>query len=211
MYQGFTNDGQYLVSFWFPVSTSALPNDVTAVSADEMAAFNADPSTYITAMADTLNQLSPDQWQPSLTTLDDLVASLQIQGMPVAGLQDKTWLWTEGPMQPGSADKVVIPNPQQYQVTYGADGIINFVADCNRGSMPYELRYGGMAGGMLAMPGPMTLAECGPDSLYTSFVNSLSAAQNYRIRAGGNPLELILPAGGGTLILTNQGSPLPVK
>ena len=25
VYQGFTNDGKYLVSFWYPVSTDALP------------------------------------------------------------------------------------------------------------------------------------------------------------------------------------------
>jgi hypothetical protein len=109
VYQGFTNDGQYLVSFWYPVSTPALPNDVAAVPADQMAAFNADPGAYIATVADTLNQLSPDQWQPSLTTLDALVASLQIQGMPVAGLQDKTWWWTEGPVQPGNPLELILP------------------------------------------------------------------------------------------------------
>ena len=89
-------------------------------------------------------------------------------------------------------------------MTYNADGTINFTADCNSGGMSYELRQAGMAGGMLAQPGPVTLAECGPDSYSQSFINSLMAAQNYKVRAGGNTMELVLPAGGGSLIMTTE-------
>jgi heat shock protein HslJ len=58
---------------------------------------------------------------------------------------------------------------------------------------------------MLAAPGPMTLAECGPESHYLAFVYSLQAAQNYRVHPGGNELSLILPAGGGVLVLRDAG------
>ncbi|MCA9870535.1 MAG: META domain-containing protein, partial [Anaerolineae bacterium] len=82
-----------------------------------------------------------------------------------------------------------IPNPEAYQVIYNSDGMIRFTADCNNGGMTYELSQGGMAGGMLAQPGPVTLAECGPDSYDQGFINALLAAQTYRVRAGGNTME----------------------
>ncbi len=208
VYQGFTNDGEYLVSFWYPVSTSELPTDVSQVPAEELEQFNDDFEAYMASQVETLNALSTEQWQPDLATLDALVASLQIEDIPVAGIQDKSWLWTEGPSEPGSSEIVTIEDPTRYQVVYGSEGTINFVADCNSGSMGYELRHGGLSGGMLASAGPMTLAECEPDSLYQSFINSLLASQDYRVRAGGDDLELILPAGGGTLFLRNAAAPL---
>lgn len=208
-YQGFTNDGVYLVSFWWPESTSALPDDVSALSSDQMDAFNADPTAAIDAAAQEINGLSTDQWDPDLATLDAVVASLQIEGMTPAGLVDKTWEWIEGPAQPGSSEIVQVPDPSLYQVTYGSDGIMTYTADCNSGSMSYELNNGGMTGGMLAQPGPMTLAECEPGSLYNAFIASLQAAQNYRVWAGGNEMELVLPAGGGVLLLRDANAPAP--
>jgi len=206
VYQGFTNDGVYLVSFWWPESTAALPDDMSGVSTEQMDAFNADPTAAIDAAAQELNNLSTDQWEPDLATLDAVVASLEIQGVVAAGLVDKTWEWTEGPVQPGSLEIVQIPDPSLYQVTYGSDGTITYTADCNSGSMSYELNNAGMTGGMLAQPGPMTLAECGPESLSNSFISSLQASQDYRVWAGGNELELVLPAGGGTLLLRNANA-----
>lgn len=208
-YQGFTNDGVYLVSFWWPESTSALSDDVSGLSAAQMEAFNADPSAAIDAGAQDLNGLSADQWDPDLATLDAVVASLQIEGMTPAGLVDKTWQWTEGPAEPGSSEIVTIEDPSVYQVTYGSDGTMTFTADCNSGSMPYELNDAGMTGGMLAQPGPMTLAECEPGSLYNAFISSLQAAQNYRVWAGGNEMELVLPAGGGVLLFRDASAPSP--
>ena len=56
---------------------------------------------------------------------------------------------------------------------------------------------------MLVQPGPVTLAECGPTSYSNSFINSIQASQGYRVLAGGNTLELVLPAGGGVLTLVD--------
>ena len=204
VYQGFTNDGQYLVSFWYPVTTDAAPADVSQIPQEDWDVFNADPMGVISTTADALNALPPADWEPDLETLDALVASLEIKGVPASGLQDVVWLWTNGPEQPGSDSIVAIPNPEAYQVIYNSDGMIRFTADCNNGGMTYELSQGGMAGGMLAQPGPVTLAECGPDSYDQGFINALLAAQTYRVRAGGNTMELVLPAGGGWLIMVDQ-------
>ena len=207
VYQGFTNDGQYLVSFWYPVSTGAVPRR-SAASCPRRKWMRSTAIRWgrLQPRADALNVLVPSDWEPDLDTLDALVASLEIKGVPAAGLQDVVWLWTEGPSQPGSAEIVTIPSPETYQVIYGSDGTIQFTADCNSGSMSYELRRAGMAGGMLAQPGPVTLAECSPNSYYQGFINSLMAAQDYKVRAGGDSMELVLPAGGGSLIMVDQNA-----
>lgn len=208
-YQGFTNDGLYLVAAWFPESSPAIPNEVGDVPAEQMDAFNADNAAYMTTAAEALNSLSADQWDPDLTSLDAMVASLQIEGMVASGLVDKSWEWTEGPVQPGSSEMANIEDPSKYQVTYGSDGTISYKADCNSGSMSYTLNNAGMTGGMLAQPGPTTLAECEPGSFYQGFIYSLQAAQAYRVWAGGNEMELVLPAGGGVLLFRNADAPAP--
>ena len=207
VYQGFTNDGVYLVSFWWPESTAVLPDDASELTEDQWATFYADPTTIINTAAEGLNTLEANQWDPDLSVLDALVASLEIEGMTPSGLVDITWEWTQGPAQPGSSEIVQIADPSLYQVTYGSDGTISYKADCNSGSMSYELNNAGMTGGMLAQPGPTTLAECGPESLYNAFISSLQAAQSYRVWAGGNEMELVLPAGGGELLFRNADAP----
>lgn len=206
VYQGFTNDGVYLVSFWWPVTTGALP-DSSELTDEQLEAFHADPASAISSVAEELNTLSTDQWEPDLAALDAVVASLQIEGMVASGLVDKSWEWTEGPAQPGSSEIVSIEDPSLYQVTYGSDATITYTADCNNGSMPYELSNAGMTGSMLASPGPMTLAACEPESLSDSFISSLQAAQSFRVWAGGNEMELVLPAGGGFLLLRDANAP----
>ena len=209
VYQGFTNDGVYLVSFWWPVSTAALPDDVGEVPAEQMEAFSTDFSTYINSAAEALNSLSADQWDPDLATLDALVASLEIEGLTPSGLLDKTWEWTEGPVQPGSSEIVEVPEPEKYQVAYASDGTITYLADCASGSSSYDLNNGGMTGGMLVEPGSLAEPDCGSDSLAAGFVNALAAAQSYGVWAGGNQMQLILPAGGGILFLRDADAPTP--
>lgn len=206
-YQGFSNDGVYLVALWWPEMSSVLPGEMSAVSAEQLEAFNADPTATINQTAVELNQTATDQWDPDLATLDALVASLQIEGMVPAGLVDKTWEWTTGPAQPGSSEIVTIEDPSKYQVTYGSDGTIIYTADCNSGSMSYELNDAGMTGGMLASPGSTTLAACGEGTLYNAFITSLEAAQTYQVLAGGSEMNLILPAGGGVLMFRDANAP----
>lgn len=210
VYQGFTNDGVYLVSFWWPVSTSQLPADASGLSSEQWDAFNADPQAAIIGAAETLNALSTDQWEPDLETLDTLVASLQIDGIVAAGLLGTTWEWESGPVVPGSSEIATTADPSQYQATYGSDGVLTLVADCNTGSMGYELRDTGSNGGMLAdNTATVTLAECSEESLSQGFIYSLQAAQSYRVHAGGNSMDLVLPAGGGTLLMRAGDPPSP--
>ena len=91
VYQGFTNDGRYLVSFFYPVTSPTLPATAADVPADQMSQVDSDPATYMAAQNEALNALTPEDWEPVLTTLDALVGSLQIEEMPRAGVEGSIW------------------------------------------------------------------------------------------------------------------------
>jgi heat shock protein HslJ len=192
VYQGFTNDGRYLVAFFYPVRTDALPDSTPD---EEMAKFTADPQAYIGAQAEMLNALPPSDWQPDLATLDAVVASLRIEGMPTTGLHDTLWQWTGSTYQ---GKTTPVDNPAQYEVVYHSDGTLSVKADCNDASGTYTFD-GGMVGSVRVTMGPMTLAACGPGSRSDELVQSLIAAQDYRVLPGGTQLRLNMPAGGPVL------------
>ena len=207
VYQGFTNDGRYLVSFFYPVTSPTLPATAADVPADQMSQVDSDPAAYMAAQNEALNALTPEDWEPVLTTLDALVGSLQIEGMPVAGVENQ--IWQPIAQETDGEDVPLTQDNTRYQVVYSladeTSGTMNFRADCNTGSMPFTLNAGGMIGGYLAQPGPMTLAFCGEESFDQQFVGVLQAAQNYRVRPGGTEMELAMPAGGGTLVFRSIG------
>jgi heat shock protein HslJ len=200
-YQGFTNDGQYLVSFFYPVTTAKLPEQADLTGA-EMDKFNSDPQAYIKAQAEMLNALPPSDWQPALSQLDALMGSLRIQGMSQSGLHDVVWQWTGSTYQ---GKQNPIADPSLYQVAYGSDGTLSVKADCNQASGTYTYD-GGMVGSVRVIMGPSTLAACGPDSRSEELINSLMAAQDYRVQPGGSELKLNMPAGGPVLSFQASGA-----
>ncbi len=212
VYQGFTNDGRYLVSFFYPVTSPTLPATAADVPADQMSQVDSDPATYMAAQNEALNALTPEDWEPVLTTLDALVGSLQIEEMPRAGVEGS--IWQPVAQEVEGEDTALTQETTNYLVAYlGIDetsGMMRFRADCNTGSMGYTLNAGGMIGGYLAQPGPMTLAFCGEESFDQQFVGVLQAAQNYRVRPGGNQMELAMPAGGPTYVFDRKGVEAPM-
>ncbi len=183
IYQGFTNDGQFLVSFFAPVTSAELDNTATAAEFDNLAAAD---------------------WEPDLATLDALVASLQIDGMPAVGLHDTAWqlsaIQAEGDGQP-----TPVAAQENYTVAFHADGTLEYVADCNSGAGDFEAD-GGMAGSLQIELTRSTLALCEPGSLSDTFKEALAAAQEYRIHPGGQTLELPR-SGDGALFFTLAGEP----
>ena len=191
IHQGVTNDGGYLVSFFYPVTTPALPADASQVPADEMEQVAVDPSAYLAGKAALLNGLAADQWQPDLTTLDALVASLRITGMPANGLAGTAWRWTAEAA--GDEAPRPIDQPERYEVTFLGDGTAQVTADCNRAGGGYSLGPLSGAHGVVDIAlGPMTAAECGPESRSLDFVRGLDAAHDYRVQPGGAQLALEL-------------------
>ncbi len=197
VYQGFTNDGAYLVSFFYPVATDQLPAESADLSQEELAAFDSDAAAAITASAEMLNALSTDAWMPDLATLDALVASLQISDMAANGLVNKTFQWTGDVVNPSTGDVTTNElGEAEFSLTFNADGDFSGVVDCNATAGAVTVT-GGIIGSIAFQPGPTTAAFCGEESLDVVFQGLLAATQSYKVAAGGNQMQLSMPAGGG--------------
>jgi hypothetical protein len=76
-FQGLTNDGQYLISAFAPVSSTVLAATPQDVSAEERDRYKRGYGDYV---ADTIGVLeqAPDSFRPALAALDGMIESLQI-------------------------------------------------------------------------------------------------------------------------------------
>ena len=98
-FQGLTEDGQYYVAAFFPVTTAVLPD---TVQVDDWEAFSLNYATYVAETKAALNDLTPFDFTPDLTLLDAGVTSLRVEpdvelnGVETAVSPDETVLI--GPM-----------------------------------------------------------------------------------------------------------------
>ena len=202
IFQGYSQDGVQLFSFFYPVSTSVLPNSVADVAAQEMSRFNQDPVAYVQDRAQTLNAMNPADWEPNLETLDGLVASLNYQTtveappQEASPLENVQWQWTRFSDPLEAYD---VPAPESYWVIFKDDGSLSLQADCNSGSGSYTTEGSSIA---IAL-GALTQAFCGEESLSDAFLTNLGAAAIYAIE--GDQLRLDLFADGGQMFFINAG------
>jgi heat shock protein HslJ len=91
--------------------------------------------------------------------------------------------------------QIEVDDPTRYTLTLQADGLYQVEADCNLASGRYTLEGAALS----LLPGPTTLAECGPDSLYDSFLKNLGHVRIYTITDEGK-LVLDLWADGGHMV-----------
>ena len=79
--QGLTDDGLYLVSFFYPVRTDALPDTGADVPQEELDQVNSGDqdqyNAYREAKRELLDGLSSSDWEPDLAALDEVISSLQ--------------------------------------------------------------------------------------------------------------------------------------
>ena len=93
------------------------------------------------------------------------------------GLIGKTWQWSGGTTSNPTSQHVV-PDPENYTITFNADDTFNAKADCNQVSGAYTA---GSDGALTITPGPSTLAACPDESQGDLFVAQLSAASSWKI------------------------------
>ena len=209
IYQGFTEDGQYLISFFYPVTTDELPG-ADQVSEEERAMVDSDPTTYLATKTEQLNALVATDWEPPLTTLDAVIDSLGFEYMkpepppaPAAQLTHINWEWTEL-IQTDPASQSVIANPQSYVLVFYEDGTFYVLADCNFGSGSYTLN-----GNQIALQvGAMTQVVCGEGSLSEQFLVLLGQVATYELTT--TKLALNLGDNAGSLGFANGGPSVPV-
>ncbi len=200
IYQGFTNDGRYLVTFFYPAVTEFLPDSAADVSQEEMNEAAADAGLYLGQKANELNALEPSAWDPDLNTLDNLVSSLTIVGMPATGIEGRVWQLVA---ESDGTTEEALGNTENYTAVFHPNGELNYMAGCNSGSGTYHA-LGGAVGSLAAELEPSTSADCGSGSYSSELVETLTVAQDYAVRPGGSMLELTKPDG-GSLLFRNGG------
>ena len=192
IYQGLTNDGRYLVAFFFPVRTDALPDAIEEVSQADQDAFNQDGLGYLADKARTLDALPSDAWEPDLAAFDALIASLAIEGMPETGLMQGSWLWV-GQRALGSDAPTPVLDPPAYEIAFG-EGDVQVRADCKRADGTYAAD-GGMTGALSLTLNPTTMQICSEDSQADAFLTALSQVDRFAIAPGAHTMQLFLPDG----------------
>jgi len=190
IFQGVSDDGLYLISFFYPIVTDELPGS-EEVSDEETQQAIDDPRGYLDAKAEELDELGFADWIPALSELDAVITSLEFP-RPFDGpeLTDVLWAWSEL-IEPDGQSLII--NSDSYTLKFFPDGGINVVADCNTGSGTYTLD----GSAMTIQVGAMTQAFCGEDSLHDDYLQYLNQVVGYDL--GGGYLSLILAEEAGRL------------
>lgn len=76
-FQGISRDGQYYISVIMPLNSTMFPSEIPADFDYE--AFIATYMDYVAQTTELLNSASPNDFEPSLTLMDDLVNSIAIE------------------------------------------------------------------------------------------------------------------------------------
>jgi heat shock protein HslJ len=121
------------------------------------------------------------------------ILALAVSGLLVAACQSssgsaltgKTWQWT-GSTTSVPASQSVVPDPENYTITFNTDGTFSAKVDCNQVAGDYTTS----GSDLTITPGPSTLAACPEGSLDTLYVDGLGKAAGYSI--SGEDLTITL-------------------
>jgi heat shock protein HslJ/uncharacterized protein YraI len=127
---------------------------------------------------------------PESTTPPETTALEVIQPINQADLVGVTWQWV-GYRETTPAVQSLIPDPQNYTLTFNEDGTFSLKADCNVAMGSYQLSSDQLTISM----GPTTLAECGPESSYNQFLTLLEQAAGVGVGYGSLVVTLANEAG----------------
>jgi len=107
------------------------------------------------------------------------------------------WQWQalEDAASGAESNDFTVDDPTLYVLNLLDDGTAQITADCNVAQMEYDVE----GNSLTFMPGPMTLAACGPDSFSNEFVMRLGEVASYVLDDEGQ-LVFNLQADAGNLI-----------
>ena len=120
-----------------------------------------------------------------LSSLFVIAALLTACGGTPKELLDTQWQWTQLTETEPAAQSVVA-DPENYVLVFNTDGTFTAQVDCNLVSGSYEVS----GDKLTVMPGPSTMAECGPESLYDLFLGFFGQVSAYEL--DGDTLTLIV-------------------
>jgi heat shock protein HslJ len=102
-----------------------------------------------------------------------------------SGLTGKTWQWT-GSTTTVPASQSVVPDPENYTITFNTDGTFAAKVDCNQVAGDYTTS----GSDLTITPGPSTLAACPEGSLDAVYLDGLGRAKTFSI--SGTDLTITL-------------------
>lgn len=112
----------------------------------------------------------------------------------ISALQANPWQWIAFLDQASGPANVA--DPQNYVLTFQADGTVQVKADCNNAAGTYTA-----SGSNLTITlGPVTLAACPEGSRSDQFINMLSGAGTYQIANNQLVINLIADSGSMTFV-----------
>jgi len=88
-----------------------------------------------------------------------------------------TWQWVAH-TEVTPAFQGVVPDPENYTIVFSLDGTAQMKADCNMAGAGYTVSGSSMS----FTPGPMTLAECGEQSLYDVYLLMLGQTGSFGMK-----------------------------
>lgn len=163
----------------------AEPDGTMAQERDYLAALEA--VTGYQVEEDTLTLMDADGAQIATFT--------QAGGLDIV---DITWQWTEL-IETEPASQSLVPDPENYTLVLRSDGTYQVQADCNSGSGGYTLE----GNNLTLLPGPITLAEFEPDSLYELYLTTLGSVES--LSTEDSRLILHLRGNAGNMVFDNAG------
>ncbi len=145
---------------------------------------------FMLALSILLAACSSPAPAPTATPAPTPVPEPLLETMSQAELVGETWQWV-GLRETIPASQSLIPDSENYTLTFNDDGTVNIKADCNVAIGTYQL-----SGDQLTISmGPTTLAECGPESSYTQFLTLLEQAAGVGMGYGNLVITLANDAG----------------
>jgi heat shock protein HslJ len=142
--------------------------------------------------------------RPSLIVLTALTVSLMAAACQTGGgasptaasaTLEGTWQWTAS-TEAVPASQAVVPDPENYTITFNADGTFTGKADCNQIAGTYTAE----GTDLTLVVGPSTLAFCGEASQDAIYLDYLGKIATYTI--AGDQLTATFVDDAGTMTFT---------
>ncbi len=218
-FQGLSKDGEYVISFFYPLTTEALPSSAEITPAERQQVETA-PNLYLAEKTIELDALTGDDWSPKLSVLDAVVHSLDwgasavsppvagggtpavqtpqptpVEPPPLKELVNVHWVLVRvvEKLPPG---QLVIDAPGKYALALFRDGRVFYQADCNVGGGTYVMR-----GAQINIDITSSSRKyCGVGSLDSTFRSFLTWAKTIALEGG----RLVID-GDARMVFENNG------
>jgi heat shock protein HslJ len=148
-----------------------------------------DPMCCPTQRAEQTYVLQGDEL---VQTSSQVISSGETDDSDIVGI---VWTW-ERFDDTADQNNIVVDNPDKYTLELRPDGTYQVKADCNLSSGGYILE----GNSLTLQPGPTTLAECEPGSLYDEYLARLGEVVTFVLDEG--KLVLNLKADAGNMVFT---------